>query len=225
MIGISKLYCGTVEPSDALALRTRLRPTPVPPAAVRQGQEARCGLEHDPALQPEMRALLRPRRGTEQITRIPSPRNRPRAMIDDLAQFGAPVMLFSGGEPLVREDLVDLAKYATSTGMRAVISTNGTLITKAKAKELKEVGPFLRGHFPGRRRGRARQVPGRDRVPTSWRCKGVENCQAEGPQGGPALHHQQAQRRRDPAPLRPGRTWKCRASVSTTWSIPVAARN
>ena len=49
-----------------------------------------------------------------------------KAIIDDLAAFGAPVMLFSGGEPLVREDLVELAKYATSKNMRAVISTNGS---------------------------------------------------------------------------------------------------
>ena len=73
--------------------------------------------------------------------------NTVKVIIDDLAAFGAPVMLFSGGEPLVREDLVELAKYATSKGMRAVISTNGTLITKAKARELKDVGLSYVGHF------------------------------------------------------------------------------
>ena len=61
-----------------------------------------------------------------------------KAMIADLADYGCPVMLFSGGEPLVREDLVDLAKFATQKGMRAVISTNGTLITKEKAKSFPE---------------------------------------------------------------------------------------
>jgi 12,18-didecarboxysiroheme deacetylase len=63
-----------------------------------------------------------------------------KALIDDLAAFGAPVMLFSGGEPLMREDLPELAQHAVARGMRAVISTNGTLITKEKAKTLKEVG-------------------------------------------------------------------------------------
>ena len=48
-------------------------------------------------------------------------------------------MLFSGGEPLVRQDLPELASYATEKGMRAVISTNGTLITKEKARELKAI--------------------------------------------------------------------------------------
>jgi 12,18-didecarboxysiroheme deacetylase len=50
------------------------------------------------------------------------------------------VVLFSGGEPLVRKDLVELADYAVKRGMRAVISTNGTLITRSVAQALKEVG-------------------------------------------------------------------------------------
>ncbi len=44
----------------------------------------------------------------------------------------------SGGELLMRKDLLELAKYATDKGMRAVISTNGTLITKDIAAELKK---------------------------------------------------------------------------------------
>jgi len=61
-------------------------------------------------------------------------------MIEDLAAFGCPVLLFSGGEPLMREDLPELARYAVSRGMRAVLSTNGTLLTRGKAAELKEIG-------------------------------------------------------------------------------------
>jgi len=56
-----------------------------------------------------------------------------KALLDDLAAFGVPVVLFSGGEPLVRKDLPELAAYAVAKGMRAVISTNGTLITPAMA--------------------------------------------------------------------------------------------
>jgi len=52
------------------------------------------------------------------------------ALLDDLAEFGAPVILFSGGEPTVRPDLTELANYAVGKGMRAVISSNGTLIDK-----------------------------------------------------------------------------------------------
>jgi len=63
-----------------------------------------------------------------------------RAMIDDLAAFGAPVLLFSGGEPFMRGDLFDLGEYALSKGLRTVISTNGTLITKDAAKKIKDAG-------------------------------------------------------------------------------------
>ena len=62
------------------------------------------------------------------------------ALLDDLAEFGVPVVLFSGGEPLARPDLLDLAKYAVNKGMRAVISTNGTLIDREKARKLKDIG-------------------------------------------------------------------------------------
>ena len=50
------------------------------------------------------------------------------------------MILFSGGEPLTRPDLTDLIRHAVRRGMRAVISTNGTLITKDKAAELKDLG-------------------------------------------------------------------------------------
>jgi len=63
-----------------------------------------------------------------------------KAMIRDLATFGSPVILFSGGEPLMHRDLPELARYAVDQGMRAVISTNGTLITRQNAAAFKEIG-------------------------------------------------------------------------------------
>ncbi|MGB2780035.1 MAG: radical SAM protein, partial [Phycisphaerae bacterium] len=51
-----------------------------------------------------------------------------------------PVVLFSGGEPLVRHDLVRLAKHAARLGMRAVLSTNGTLLDAQAARALKAAG-------------------------------------------------------------------------------------
>lgn len=62
------------------------------------------------------------------------------SLVDDLASFGSPVLLFSGGEPLMRNDVLELARHAVNKGMRAVISTNGTLITKEIASELKSIG-------------------------------------------------------------------------------------
>ncbi|BBB92742.1 antilisterial bacteriocin subtilosin biosynthesis protein AlbA [Methylomusa anaerophila] len=63
-----------------------------------------------------------------------------KAFIDDLAGMKVPVLLFSGGEPLVRKDLFELGAYAGAKGIRPVISTNGTLITPEIAKRIKETG-------------------------------------------------------------------------------------
>ena len=63
-----------------------------------------------------------------------------KAMIDDLADFHVPALLMSGGEPLVRPDILELAEYATGKGIRVTFSTNGILITDEKAKRLKEIG-------------------------------------------------------------------------------------
>ncbi len=61
-------------------------------------------------------------------------------LIDDLAAFGAPVLLLSGGEPLMRPDILDLITHARARGLRTTLSTNGTLITPAVAAQLKVLG-------------------------------------------------------------------------------------
>ncbi|MDR1159728.1 MAG: radical SAM protein [Syntrophomonadaceae bacterium] len=62
------------------------------------------------------------------------------AMIADLAAMKAPVLLFSGGEPMLRPDIYYLGKAAVESGLRSVISTNGTLIDDRAAKEIKAAG-------------------------------------------------------------------------------------
>ena len=62
-----------------------------------------------------------------------------KAVLDDLAQFGVPAVLFSGGEPLVRKDVFELAEYARSLNLHVVMSTNGTLITPEIAKRFVEL--------------------------------------------------------------------------------------
>ncbi len=138
MIGISKLYCGTVEPSDALRYG---RYSAHLPSHLLQFSEdkkpvvvwnmtRRCNLKCVHCY-----AHATQRAGDDELTTAEG-----KALIDDLAAFGAPVMLFSGGEPLMRPDLPELAEYAVQHGMRAVISTNGTLITPEAAKTLKAIG-------------------------------------------------------------------------------------
>ncbi|WP_027356312.1 putative heme d1 biosynthesis radical SAM protein NirJ1 [Desulfofundulus thermocisternus] len=63
-----------------------------------------------------------------------------KKFIDDLAAFKVPVLLFSGGEPLMREDFFELAAHAVSRGIRTTVSTNGTLITPTVAGLLKKIG-------------------------------------------------------------------------------------
>jgi radical SAM protein with 4Fe4S-binding SPASM domain len=62
-----------------------------------------------------------------------------KAVLDDLAAFKVPAVLFSGGEPLVRPDLFELAEYARSLGLHVVASTNGTLIDRAVAQRFKDL--------------------------------------------------------------------------------------
>jgi radical SAM protein with 4Fe4S-binding SPASM domain len=63
-----------------------------------------------------------------------------RAFINDLAEFGVPVILLSGGEPLLRKDILELASFAKERGIRTALSTNGTLIAAETADKLKDAG-------------------------------------------------------------------------------------
>lgn len=63
-----------------------------------------------------------------------------KQFIDDLADFNVPVLLFSGGEPLIRPDFFELADYAAKKGVRPTLSTNGTLITPEVARKIKDIG-------------------------------------------------------------------------------------
>lgn len=68
-----------------------------------------------------------------------------REMIDDLAGFKVPALLVSGGEPLVRPDVLELAEYALGLGIRVTFSTNGTLIDPPTAKRLRDIGVSYAG--------------------------------------------------------------------------------
>ncbi len=63
-----------------------------------------------------------------------------KAFIADLAEMRIPLLLFTGGEPLVRKDFWELADYATAKGLKTALSTNGTLITKEVAAKIKALG-------------------------------------------------------------------------------------
>ncbi len=177
MIGISKLYCGTVEPSDAL--RYGRMSSKLPSHLLQFSSDKRpvivwnitkrCNLKcvhcYAHAKNIALDSELSTREG--------------KNLLDDLAEFGVPVILFSGGEPLTRKDLPELAAYAVKKGMRAVISTNGTLITPEKAQTLKEIGLSYVGiSLDGMEEinDRFRGVKGAFRAA----LEGIENCKKAG---------------------------------------------
>ena len=63
-----------------------------------------------------------------------------KALLDGIARAGFKIMIFSGGEPLMRQDILELVSYAASLKLIPVFGTNGTLITKEMAHKLKEAG-------------------------------------------------------------------------------------
>jgi len=138
MIGISKLYCGTVEPSDVLRYQRKASDLPShllqfsldkkPVVVWNVGRRCNLRCVHCYSHSKDMEY------GGELTTA------QAETMIRDLGEFKAPVLLLSGGEPLMRPDLLPLARLAKSVGMRVVISTNGTLITETMARDLKEIG-------------------------------------------------------------------------------------
>jgi radical SAM protein with 4Fe4S-binding SPASM domain len=62
------------------------------------------------------------------------------ALLDEIAKAGFKLMVFSGGEPFMRKDILDLTKHAASLGLRPVYGSNGTLLTLDMAKRIKEAG-------------------------------------------------------------------------------------
>ena len=177
MIGISKLYCGTVEPSDAL--RYGRHSSTLPSHLLQFSKDKRPVVVWNITRKCNLKCVHCYAHATEEAVVNELTTEEGKTLIDDLAAFGAPVMLFSGGEPLVRKDLPELAAYAVDKGMRAVISTNGTLITPAVAKTLKRIGLSYVGiSLDGMRpvNDKFRGVPGAfDKA-----LDGIRNCQAAG---------------------------------------------
>jgi 12,18-didecarboxysiroheme deacetylase len=137
MIGISKLYCGSVEVSDPLRYGRKSKRLPSHLLQFSEDKKPvvvwnvgrRCNLRCIHCYSQSRNTYYPDELTTEEGKKF----------LRDIASFGSPVILFSGGEPLMREDIIELVSYATNLGLRAVISTNGTLITKELAKELKKI--------------------------------------------------------------------------------------
>ncbi len=140
MINISKLYCGQVTDGDWLRYGEKNSVVPSDGIVPEKASERRpivvwnitraCNLKcvhcyNDSGVDKK----------SNEVTS-----KEAKAVLDDLASYGVPSVLFSGGEPMMRKDLFDLLGYAGDKGLRTVISTNGTLITVEKAKAIRKSG-------------------------------------------------------------------------------------
>ena len=144
MIGITKLYTGRNTPSDGLrygrqaaeGVRVRDVITFTPPATAAERRPVvvwnvgrRCNLHcvhcYSDSANRAYSGELTAAQGF--------------ALIDDLAAFKVPVLLLSGGEPLMRSDIFELIAHARDVRLRTTLSTNGTLITADVAARLRFV--------------------------------------------------------------------------------------
>ena len=77
-------------------------------------------------------------------TELMSPRDLPtkkvQEIIDQIAAYASPILVLSGGEPLYRSDIFEIARYATERGLRVALATNGTLVTKQVAQMIVDAG-------------------------------------------------------------------------------------
>jgi len=85
-------------------------------------------------------------------------------LLDDIAAFSSPVIILTGGEPLLRPDIWEIAAYGDGKGLRMVMATNGTLVTAEIAKKMlaagiRRVSVSLDGPDAGSH-DRFRRVPG-----------------------------------------------------------------
>ena len=103
-----------------------------------------------------------------------------KTLLEQIARAGFKIMIFSGGEPLMRPDIVELVAYAASLGLRPVFGTNGTLITLEMAQRLKAAGAMGMGisldSMDREKHNAFRKFPG------AWEgaVQGMRNCRAAG---------------------------------------------
>jgi Fe-coproporphyrin III synthase len=133
MLNLTKLYCNVDQPADHLrygqgmgAPKTAAERRPI----VVWNITRRCNLEclhcySDSAAQIYAGELTQP---------------QCQAVMDDLAAFKVPAVLFSGGEPMIHPNFFEMAEYAVARGLRLTLSTNGTLIDAEAAARIKKIG-------------------------------------------------------------------------------------
>ncbi|ERH04028.1 MAG: radical SAM additional 4Fe4S-binding domain protein [Halorubrum sp. J07HR59] len=137
MISVSKLLCGLDAESDGLRYDAAAESEKSQISSNRQQRPVvvwnatrRCNLSCQHCY-----AAAETEPATGELTT-----EEAKGLIRELADYGVPVLLFSGGEPTMRDDLAELVEYAADRDIRPVLSTNGTLLTQERARELQRAG-------------------------------------------------------------------------------------
>ncbi len=138
MIGCTKLLCGTATVSDAIKMRGTDGKVPARmlqfsgtnrPLVV-WNVTNRCNLRCKHCY-----ISAENRKYSDELSTAEA-----EEFITDLAEMRVPVLLLSGGEPLIRQDVFHLSRFGTDKGLRVILSTNGTMITPEVARSIKEAG-------------------------------------------------------------------------------------
>jgi len=165
MINVSKLYCGLAGESDELRYGSSRSSGPI----VVYNCTERCNLRclHCYSSSQENRY-------DNELTTAQA-----KQLLSQLVEVDCPVVLFSGGEPLLRGDLFGLLAEAGRLGLRSVVSSNGTLIDSQTAGRLAEAGVSYVGvSIDGRKQfhDKFRQTAGSFKAAMT----GIENCRNAG---------------------------------------------
>ena len=169
MINISKLWCGLGSDSDKMRYQRRGEGKPIAVFNI----TSKCNLKCLHCYAGSTCTAL----GEEMSTA------KAKNVITELAEYGCPVVLLSGGEPLMRDDFFELAAHSTRQNVRTVISTNGTLITYERAQQMAALGigyagvsldgpEKLHDHFRGAKGAFAAAL------------RGIDNCNKAGVKTG-----------------------------------------
>lgn len=138
MISISRLLCDAAGPGDAL--RYGQQSQAAPDIAYQVADKQRPIIVWNCTRRCNLRCVHCYSNAGNQDSPEALTTREAKSLVRDLADFGVPALLFSGGEPLLREDIFELADFAVEQGIRAALSTNGTLITNEIAEKIRDVG-------------------------------------------------------------------------------------
>jgi radical SAM protein with 4Fe4S-binding SPASM domain len=138
MINISKLYCDQVTPGDWIRYGKKASGEREGDVVPKQASERRPVVVWNITRACNLKCVhcYNDSGSSKADDELSTP--EAKEVLEDLARFSVPSVLFSGGEPLMRKDLFELLDCAGRLGLRTVISTNGTLITREAAEKMRE---------------------------------------------------------------------------------------